>query len=182
MENGILEYFKLLLDLGIALRVVFDGIKEKAQQKVAEQLQDIISDLKKILDEAERILILIQTADEKVKEYGEPKFINILQGNFRSQFRKIIDIAEKIENSKVFNKIDKELRDKLKILVRFKGYSIRIALQILSYEELKIENNQIFIIEEKNKKKLPAFPAVDKQKEILSQIKNYSQSLVSHIK
>ncbi len=182
MENNLLEYFKLLLDLGIALRVLSDGIKTRSQKKIAKQLQDIIIDLQIILDEAERIIILIQTIDEKVKEYGDSKFIKILQENFSSQFFKLIDIAEKIEDSKVFNKLDRKLKKKLKTLIRFKRDSIRVVLDRLSFEKLIVENNQIFLISRYMKKKHLVFSKLDEQKEILSQIKECSQSLESHIK
>ncbi len=182
MENNLLEYFKLLLDLGIALCVLSDGIKTRSQKKIAKQLQDIIIDLQIILDEAERIIILIQTIDEKVKEYGDSKFIKILQENFSSQFFKLIDIAEKIEDSKVFNKLDRKLKKKLKTLIRFKRDSIRVVLDRLSFEKLIVENNQIFLISRYMKKKHLVFSKLDEQKEILSQIKECSQSLESHIK
>jgi hypothetical protein len=180
MENSILEYFKLLLDLGIALRVLSDGIKTRSQKKIEKQLQGIIIDLKKILDEAERIIILTQAIDEKVKEYGESNFIKILQGSFEIQIQKLSVIVKKISDSKFIKEIDDKLAIRLKSLVRFQMDNIGSVLIMLLYGKFIVENNQIYLIFGKDKHLV--FSKLDEQKEILSQIKECSQSLASHIK
>jgi len=184
----IIEYFDLLLKLGMALHVLNVRLKDTDNKEQAEQLREIVNELQKILDEAERILTLIQTPDEQVKEYGESNYLKIIQDNLRGQLSKLEKFERKFRDSKVFNQIDKILRERLRSFLYYKMDSLRGAVWRITHSDLIVDNNQIFIIQKyrlpgrliKYKKaKVPAFSDIDKQRDLLSKLQKCSQSLES---
>ena len=173
-----LELFSFLFSLGTAINTVFNGLKSSEQKKLAKLIHQFHVQLQIIIDDSERIFNLIKTADEQIKEYGNTKFNRIVQDNFRYQFDRIIDLAEKIQNpdmSLIFEKLEDKLRKKLRSILVFKGDSIRNAILRLTYSKLKIENEELYIIH--REEKAIAFPEIDKQIEILLELKKCSTSL-----
>lgn len=177
-----LEVFSFLLSLGTAIKTIFDGLKSSEQKKLAKRIHQFHIQLQVIIDSAERIFTLIKTADEQIKEYGKTRFNIIIQDNFRYQFHRIIDLAEKLqepEMSLMFEKLDDDLRKRLISVLNFKGDSIRNAISRLTRYELKIKNKELYIIIGKNK--VHPFSDLDIQLKTLSKLKKCSKSLGKNI-
>ena len=173
-----LDVFYFLFSLGTAIKTIFDGLKSSEQKKLAKRIHQFHIQLQVIIDSADRIFTLIKTADEQIKEYGKTRFNIIIQDNFRYQFHRIIDLAEKLqepEMSLMFEKLDDDLRKRLRSILNFKGDSIRNAMLRLTGYELKVESGQLYVIHEEDKSL--AFPEIDKQFETLSKLRECSKAL-----
>jgi len=177
-----LELFSFLYMLGSAIKGIFDGLKISEQKKLAKKIHQIHIQLQIIIDSAERIFNLINTADEQIKEYGEAKFNSIIQENFSSQFDRLIDLVSRLQDpdmSLVFDKLDKDLRQRLRSILGSKGDSIRNAILRLTHSKLKIENKKLYITIRKNK--VSPFPDLDLQIKTFKKLKKCSKSLGTNI-
>ena len=181
-DATMLELFSFLFSLGSAIKNIFDGFKSSEQKKFAKKIHQIHIQLQVIIDSADRIFTLIKTADKQINEYGEAKFKRIIQENFRSQFERLIDLASRLQDqdmSLVFDKLDNDLRQRLRSIIGFKGDSIRNAILQITHSKLKIENKELYITIGKNK--VNPFPDLDIQIKTLSKLKKCSKSLGTNI-
>lgn len=173
-----LEVFAFLLSLGNTIKNIFDELKSSERRKLAKRIHQFHIQLQIIIDSAERIFNLIETADEQIEEYGKLRFNRIIQDNFSYQFNRIIDLVEKLREpdmSLVFEKLDDDLKEKLRSILFFKMDSIRHAMLRLANSKLKIEDNELYIGH--GKKKTPAFPEINEQIKTLKKLKRCSRSL-----
>ena len=182
-----LEFFSFLLTLGTALKVIFDELNKSEQKKLARKIHQIHVQLQSIIDSAERIFDFIKNIDGYIDEYGEDKFIRIIRHNFESQFTKLINLSEALQEPgliDVFKKLNGNLQKRLSQIVHFKGDSIRLAIQKITFFTLLVQNGEIFIKEYRNKKIL-AFPELDNEigrvLELKRCSKEFGQSIYSAV-
>jgi len=119
----------------------------------------------------------LNTTFDHNSEHGESNFLKILQDNLRGQLSKLEEFDKKFRNSDVYNQIDEKVRERLIKFLYYKGDSLSRVVMLLGYSPLIVDNNQIFM--DHGPEKVPAFPNIDKQRDILSQLQRCSQSLAS---
>ena len=174
------ELFLFLLTLGTALITILDKIDLAERRRLARKIHEIYNQLQTIIDDADKIFTLIQTADEQIKEYGEDKFTKIIKDNFDAQSFRIIELAKIFidpDISIIFEKLDDKLKKRLVSMLRYKRDSIWLAIKRMAHSKMKIKNGQLYILDDPVKQKQLAFPKIDKQLKTLSKLKECSKSL-----
>jgi hypothetical protein len=125
---------------------------------------------------------LIENANEQINELGEAKFTKIIQENFRNQLSRLEMLAFDFHNpemSTILDKLDTDLKKQAESMLYRKSRRISFTIEQLSFGDLRFIEGELFIDE--SGKERPAFPEIEKQKEILSKLKNCSQTLGERI-
>lgn len=172
------EILSLILSSVMAIDRALEKISFSDKKKLTKRIRQFHSQLQALINDAERIFSLIQNADEQIKDYGESQFAKIVQDKLETQADRIKELIEKIldsDMSLILENIDENIRVQLSRAIGFKRDGIFIALAEMKYSKLKIDSGQLFIF--RDKKKIPAFPDIDKQLNVLLKLKKCSKSL-----
>lgn len=172
------EILSLILSSVMAIDRALEKINFSDKKKLTKRIRQFHSQLQALINDAERIFSLIQNADEQIKDYGESQFAKIVQDKLETQADRIKELIEKIldsDMSLILENIDENIRVQLSRAIGFKRDGIFIALAEMKYSKLKIDSGQLFVV--RDKKKIPAFPDIDKQLNVLLKLKKCSKSL-----
>lgn len=172
------EILSLILSSVMAIDRALEKISFSDKKKLTKRIRQFHSQLQALINDAERIFSLIQNADEQIKDYGESQFAKIVQDKLETQADRIKELIEKIldsDMSLILENIDENIRVQLSRAIGFKRDGIFIALAEMKYSKLKIDSGQLFVV--RDKKKIPAFPDIDKQLNVLLKLKKCSKSL-----
>ena len=173
-----LDLFAFLMSLIQSLLMALDKIDISKQKRLARRIVQTHLLLKTIIESAERIFGLIEDAEKQIAEYGEDKFTQILQQNFRAQILKIEEIRLQFEDPdmlSVLEMLDIDFKKLLKHSLYSKSRRISFVIDVMSFSKLSFENGILYAKE--GRSKTPAFPEFDKQLEVLRKLDEYSKSL-----
>ena len=172
-----LELFSFLLTLGTALKGAFDTLKQTEKKTIGRKLHQVHIEIQTIIVNAERLFLLINNTEKYCNEYGKDKLSRILSDNFESQFKRLILLAESLQQnelSNIFNILDKDLKKQIQDILFFKGDSLRNGLQRMSDGKLSLKDNQLYIKYPYGKTEL-AFPELQEEIERIEELKKCSK-------
>jgi hypothetical protein len=173
-----LDTLAFLLSFVTSVSTLIDKINLSAQRRLARRIVQTHLLLQTIIEDADRIFDLIRNAEANIEEFGARRFTAILHENLRAQESRMYELTFQIQDRdmrEILAKLDPKFRRQLETSMYPKRRGLSFALDRLRYSTLRLENGELFAIT--GKRRVLAFPELEKQLQVALDLKGRSKSL-----
>ena len=173
-----LETLSSLISLVKELLNVVQRLIPSKETKLARKILQIHLALQTIIDDAFMTFDLVANAEGKIQEFGAKKYSQILKDHFHGQLHRMHELRGILydpDTSTIIRSLNKKSSRVIMHLLSGKGSALEETLYRIHDASLKFEDGELYAV--RGKKKVIAFPNVEKQLQLLQELENTTKGL-----